>query len=89
MKNPEGVTKTEGNDASSPWHMAEQPLFPCYKRRTVTSEGCAALSFLWLSPWQQRDYPGSSHPHHHPPLMTGLGATYRREPDFTWGRQIE
>lgn len=49
-KNPESVTKTEGGGASSPRHMAEQPLSPRHKGGPVTSEGRAALSFPRLSP---------------------------------------
>lgn len=70
MKKPESVKKTEGNDASHPRHMAEQPLSLCYKRRPVTSEGHMALSFLWLSPQEQKDHPGSHHPYCCPPLLS-------------------
>lgn len=65
-------------------HMAQQPLSTCYKHRTVTSEGCAALSFCQLSPWQQRDQPGSHHPHCH--LMSRSMSL--KGPNFTRGRQI-
>lgn len=65
-------------------HMAQQPLSTCYKHRTVTSEGCAALSFCQLSPWQQRDQPGSHHPHCR--LMSRSMSL--KGPNFTRGRQI-
>lgn len=94
MKKPESITKTESNRASSPRHMAEQPLSPCYQCGAVTTEGGTAPSLPACHHGSRGTIPGSAIPGSAIPtatlpLRTEAGATYLRGPGFTWGRQTE